>query len=116
MRTRPGARNATGRVVGHVAFGAALTISDLVDRRAAENLIQPSAPKRDEVRSAALSLAYRCSRRSTCGGRAESGGDPRKGGILGIAHRDAAEPHEPTLLCCLGSFLTGSTQPGGERR
>jgi len=43
-------------VVGHVAFGAALTISDLVDRRAAENLIQPSAPKRDEVRSAALSL------------------------------------------------------------
>ena len=32
-----------------MAFGAALTISDLVDRRSAENLIQPSAPKRNRA-------------------------------------------------------------------
>jgi hypothetical protein len=30
-------------------FGAALTISALVDRRSAENLIQPSAPKRNRA-------------------------------------------------------------------
>jgi len=35
--------------VRHVALGAALTISDLVDRRAAGNLIQPSAPKRNRA-------------------------------------------------------------------
>ena len=35
--------------IRHVAFGAALTISDLVDRRSAENLIQPSAPKRNRA-------------------------------------------------------------------
>ena len=48
-RTRLRSQEREREGVRHVAFGAALTISDLVDRRSAENLIQPSAPKRDRA-------------------------------------------------------------------